>query len=69
CACVVPRPGHVAPDLTALAAHLTGSHDLEPRKLPERLLVLPELPLGPTGKVCRTTLTRLAADRAGVTSR
>jgi acyl-CoA synthetase (AMP-forming)/AMP-acid ligase II len=68
CACVVPRPGHPAPDLTALTAHLTGSHDLEPRKLPERLLVLPELPLGPTGKVCRTTLTRLAADRAGVTS-
>ncbi|MFC4857179.1 class I adenylate-forming enzyme family protein [Actinophytocola glycyrrhizae] len=61
CACVVPRHGHQAPDLAALTTHLTATHDLEPRKLPERLLVLAALPLGPTGKVCRTTLTRLAA--------
>ncbi len=61
CACVVPRPGHRAPDLAALTTHLTTSHDLEPRKLPERLLVLPAFPLGPTGKICRTTLTRLAS--------
>lgn len=60
CACVVPRPGHPAPDLAALTTHLTTGHGLEPRKLPERLLILPALPFGPTGKVCRTTLTNLA---------
>ncbi|MBB4912269.1 nucleotide sugar dehydrogenase [Actinophytocola algeriensis] len=38
----------------------TYRRDLEPAKLPERLLLLPELPLGPTGKVCRATLTTLA---------
>jgi acyl-coenzyme A synthetase/AMP-(fatty) acid ligase len=61
CACVVPRAGHSVPDLAALTTHLTTRHDLERCKLPERLLVLPALPLGPTGKICRATLTRLAA--------
>jgi acyl-coenzyme A synthetase/AMP-(fatty) acid ligase len=65
CACVVPRPGHRAPNLAALNTHLTTSHDVEPRKLPERLLVLPALPLGPTGKICRTTLTNLACAAVG----
>jgi acyl-coenzyme A synthetase/AMP-(fatty) acid ligase len=65
CACVVPRPGHQAPDLLGLNTHLTTSHNVEPRKLPERLLVLPALPLGPTGKICRTTLTSLACTAAG----
>lgn len=64
CACIVPHPRHPVPDLAELAAYLRTRHDLEPVKLPERLLVLPDLPLGPTGKVCRTTLTRLAADHA-----
>jgi acyl-CoA synthetase (AMP-forming)/AMP-acid ligase II len=60
CACIVPRPGHPPPGLAELTGYLRTHHDLEPVKLPERLLVLPRLPLGPTGKVCRTTLTRLA---------
>jgi non-ribosomal peptide synthetase component E (peptide arylation enzyme) len=60
CACVVPRPGHPPPTLAELAEYLRTRHDLEPVKFPERLIVLPGLPLGPTGKVCRTTLTRLA---------
>ncbi|MBE8519443.1 hypothetical protein ILP97_18350 [Amycolatopsis sp. H6(2020)] len=42
-------------------ASLRTRHDLEPVKLPEHLIVLPSLPLGPTGKVCRATLTQLAA--------
>ncbi|WP_410668082.1 class I adenylate-forming enzyme family protein [Amycolatopsis sp. cmx-4-68] len=61
CACIVPRPGHPRPGLAELTEYLRARHDLEPVKLPERLIVLPSLPLGPTGKVCRTTLTRLAA--------
>ncbi|MEV7098772.1 fatty acid--CoA ligase family protein [Amycolatopsis sp. NPDC051045] len=61
CACIVPRPGHPPPGLAELTGYLRTHHDLEPVKLPEHLIVLPSLPLGPTGKVCRTTLTRLAA--------
>ncbi|WP_233224079.1 class I adenylate-forming enzyme family protein [Amycolatopsis sp. CA-128772] len=60
CACIVAHPGHPPPGLAELAGYLRTRHDLEPVKLPERLLVLPRLPLGPTGKVSRTTLTRLA---------
>ncbi|MCT2585554.1 class I adenylate-forming enzyme family protein [Actinophytocola gossypii] len=62
CACVVPRPGRPHPTLTDLTTYLRLRHDLEPAKLPERLLVLDALPLGPTGKVCRTTLTELATE-------
>ncbi|MEV6824980.1 class I adenylate-forming enzyme family protein [Amycolatopsis sp. NPDC051102] len=60
CACVVPHPGHPPPGLAELTGYLRTRHDLEPVKLPEHLVILPTLPLGPTGKVCRTTLTRLA---------
>lgn len=60
CACVVPNPNHPPPTLSDLTAYLRTQHDLESAKLPERLLLLAELPLGPTGKVCRTTLTTLA---------
>lgn len=60
CACVVPRPGHPPPTLADLTGFLRGVRDLEPRKLPERLLVLAAFPLGPTGKVCRRTLAALA---------
>jgi acyl-CoA synthetase (AMP-forming)/AMP-acid ligase II len=62
CACVVPSTGHPPPTLGDLTAYLRTHHDLEPAKLPEHLLLLPELPLGPTGKVCRTTLTTLATE-------
>jgi acyl-coenzyme A synthetase/AMP-(fatty) acid ligase len=64
CACVTPRPGHAPPQLGELTEFLTR-RGLEPRKLPERLLVLPELPLGHTGKVCHTTLTELAGRDTG----
>lgn len=63
CACVVPPPGAAAPTLAELTAFLAGDRGLEPRKLPEHLVVLPELPLGPTGKVCRRTAAGLAVSR------
>jgi acyl-CoA synthetase (AMP-forming)/AMP-acid ligase II len=58
CAFVVPRPGTelTTPDLLAFLERA----GLDRRKHPERVLFLPELPLGPTGKVCRHTLTGLA---------
>lgn len=65
CAFVVPAPGT---DLTT-AELLTflGRAGLDRHKHPERLLFLPELPLGPTGKVCRHSLRELSAagDSAG----
>jgi acyl-CoA synthetase (AMP-forming)/AMP-acid ligase II len=64
CACVVPVPDRPPPTLADLTAYLREQHDLEPVKLPERLLLLSELPLGPTGKVCRATLTAVASTRS-----
>jgi acyl-CoA synthetase (AMP-forming)/AMP-acid ligase II len=63
CACVVPAAGTPAPGLAELVGFLGGERGLEPRKLPERLVLLPELPLGPTGKVCRRTAAALAVSR------
>ncbi|MGH3822080.1 MAG: class I adenylate-forming enzyme family protein [Pseudonocardiaceae bacterium] len=63
CACITLRPNTPAPTLTQLNAFLERDRGLERRKLPELLLILPELPLGPTDKVCRQTLTRLATAR------
>lgn len=62
CACVAVRPGRPAPSLGQLTAFLRD-RGLSRRKLPEHLVVLPELPLGRTGKVCLPTVTRLAAER------
>ncbi len=57
CACVATDQ---EPTLAELTAHLT-EQGLEPYKLPERLLLLPALPLGAAGKIDRTALTELAA--------
>ena len=54
-----PAMPHLA--LPTLTAYLRGERGLNPRKLPERYLLLPELPLGPTGKTCAATLARVAA--------
>ncbi|WHT22865.1 class I adenylate-forming enzyme family protein [Crossiella sp. CA-258035] len=62
-ACLAQRPGSAPLTLPVLTRYLEEERGLERRKLPELLVVLPELPLGPTGKVCRHTLTALAADR------
>jgi acyl-CoA synthetase (AMP-forming)/AMP-acid ligase II len=61
CACLIPRPGATAPSLPELTGYLWQRHGLERRKLPEALLVLPELPVAATGKPCRRTLAALAA--------
>ena len=65
CACIARREGTEPPTLSELQAFLEHERGLERRKLPEHLLTLDRLPLGPTGKVCRSTLERLAAAQAG----
>ncbi|GAA1245274.1 hypothetical protein GCM10009665_40160 [Kitasatospora nipponensis] len=61
CLCVVPRAGLPTPRLADLNRFLEDVRGLERRKLPEQLVVLPELPLGATGKLSRPELSRLAA--------
>jgi acyl-CoA synthetase (AMP-forming)/AMP-acid ligase II len=61
CACIRARPDAPSPDLRELTVYLESQRGLERRKLPELLLRVDEMPLGPTGKVCRRTLARLAA--------
>lgn len=63
CACLAPRPGARPPSPAAMIAYLL-ERGLDKRGLPERFLVLPELPLGPTGKVSVSALTRIAAEAA-----
>ncbi|KOU40300.1 pentalenene synthase [Streptomyces sp. WM6373] len=55
-ACVVARGAH-APTLASLGEHLAG-RGLERRKHPERLLVVPELPLTAAGKPDRAALRK-----------
>ncbi|MEU0240422.1 fatty acid--CoA ligase family protein [Nocardiopsis sp. NPDC006198] len=62
CACVCPLPGVDPPTGGELLAHLRDGHGVDVRALPEHVLFLPALPLGPTGKVCTSTLARIAAD-------
>lgn len=62
CACVCPLPGVEPPTPRELLLHLRDRHGMEVRALPEHVLFLPALPLGPTGKTCTPTLTRMAAD-------
>ncbi|MGW1258202.1 class I adenylate-forming enzyme family protein [Streptomyces sp. NPDC002513] len=57
CACVATSARLTLTDLTG---HLAAA-GMEPRKFPERLLVLPVLPLGPAGKVDRRALRVQAA--------
>ncbi|NDZ83029.1 long-chain fatty acid--CoA ligase, partial [Streptomyces sp. SID10853] len=61
CACIRETPGSPSPDLAELTGFLESQRGLERRKLPELLLRVSEMPLGPTGKICRTTLAGLAA--------
>jgi non-ribosomal peptide synthetase component E (peptide arylation enzyme) len=64
CACVAPRADAPAPSPAALITFLREERGMERRKLPERFVVLPELPLGPTGKVSTSALARIAARSA-----
>ena len=61
CACIRETPDARSPDLRELTVFLESQRGLERRKLPELLLRVEEMPLGPTGKICRSTLARLAA--------
>ena len=64
CACLAQRPGTPPLTVAVLAVFLETERGLDRVKLPEFLLHLPELPVGPTGKACRLTLARLAAQSA-----
>jgi non-ribosomal peptide synthetase component E (peptide arylation enzyme) len=61
CACVVPARLEEPPTLETLARFLEQERGLERFKLPERLLVLDELPPGPAGKIDKHALKRMAA--------
>jgi acyl-CoA synthetase (AMP-forming)/AMP-acid ligase II len=63
CACVAAEDGAAPPSPATMLAFLR-ERGLDKRQLPERFLVLPELPLGPTGKVCASTLAHIAAQSA-----
>lgn len=64
CAYVQLRQSTEELTLAGLTGYLEGERGLERRKLPERLVVLAELPVGPTGKVCRRTLAAQENSRA-----
>ncbi|MFI6854171.1 hypothetical protein [Streptomyces sp. NPDC050416] len=61
-ACIRQAPGTPAPDLRELTAFLASRRGLERRELPELLLRVEEMPLGPSGKVCRGTLLLAARE-------
>ncbi len=60
CACVVPRDPRRPPCLQELTAFLEA-RGLEPKKLPERLQLLDDLPISPAGKVSKHALRRWLA--------
>ncbi|MEU5162522.1 class I adenylate-forming enzyme family protein [Streptomyces sp. NPDC020875] len=63
CVWVVPLPGQPVPDLDELRRYLFEDRGLERAKLPERLVVLDELPISPAGKVDKHVLkAALTAD-------
>lgn len=63
CLCLVPRAGHPVPDLAAILAFMGDGWATY--KLPERLVVMDELPFTPTGKIQRHKLAQaiLARDQ------
>ncbi|MGP3924287.1 class I adenylate-forming enzyme family protein [Streptomyces sp. 8N616] len=63
CACIRQAPGTPFLILSSLTAFLEKERGLERRKLPELLLRVQKMPLMPTGKICRRTLTALACER------
>jgi acyl-CoA synthetase (AMP-forming)/AMP-acid ligase II len=67
CLCIVPRPGEPVLDLAGVLAFLGDG--FATYKLPERVVVLPELPFTPTGKIQRHKLAQaiLARDQEDTT--
>lgn len=66
CLCVVQKVGTTVLTLPEINTFLEEERGLERRKLPESILTLPQLPLGPTGKACRRSLAQLALRSASV---
>lgn len=62
CAVVVPKPG-TTPSLTELTEFLRAERKIAPHKLPERLVLVDELPMTATGKIQKFLLRAIA--RAG----
>ncbi|WP_207537893.1 class I adenylate-forming enzyme family protein [Sabulicella rubraurantiaca] len=60
CLCLVPRDGHAAPTLEEVIAFLGDG--FATYKLPERLVVMRELPFTPTGKIQRHKLAKAILD-------
>jgi acyl-CoA synthetase (AMP-forming)/AMP-acid ligase II len=67
CLCIVPRPGEPVLDLAGVLEFLGDG--FATYKLPERVVVLPELPFTPTGKIQRHKLAQaiLARDQEDTT--
>jgi len=61
CACVIPKPG-ASLTLAELVAWLEG-RQLARQKFPERLEIVPEFPMTPSGKVQKFRLRELVAER------
>jgi len=57
CAFITVKPGAQAPALEDLVQYLL-SKDIAKNKLPERLVVIPEMPLTPTRKIIKGRLRR-----------
>lgn len=64
CLCITRVPGADAIDLAEVRGFLTQQRGVRRRSLPELVVELPELPLGPTGKISRDALRDHAVGRA-----
>jgi len=62
CACIVPKPGRTV-TFDELIRFLE-TKEMAKIKLPERLLILDDLPLSNFGKVAKKRLSEMAAERA-----
>ena len=60
CLCVVPKPGIAAPTLDDIVAFLGDG--FATYKLPERIVVMDDLPFTPTGKIQRHQIVRRVMD-------
>jgi cyclohexanecarboxylate-CoA ligase/acyl-CoA synthetase len=58
---VIPAPGQTAPDLASMKKFLVEELGVAIQKVPERLAVVDELPMTPTGKVQKFQLRDRAA--------
>ncbi|CAM02494.1 acyl-CoA synthetase (AMP-forming)/AMP-acid ligase II [Saccharopolyspora erythraea NRRL 2338] len=63
CVCVTQPAGVPPVTLDEITTFLERERGLERRKLPELLLAVDEMPLGPTGKICRRTLSEMATEQ------